>query len=199
MNKTSNTIISNLRAISCYKLKYTTAIWCYLLTILCISCTNPFDNDDDANSIDSDCDPRANTFTNQQDQLFFIEPMQDTYLHFSKIIAHISIPNTISNGNLLEESTSNEVQIKNFNHKNLTLGNEVTVLRGRLEDNGDAFLIYSEDTDNYELLFEITLERLGQYTITNYDNLDIVFKTPNSFGCFYRINTSSQDGFLVIQ
>lgn len=172
----------------------------YLLLFLCTSCFFLNGNDDDFNDVT--CDPYANGSTNQG-QLLFIEPERDIHFSFITLTASISIPNTftffdIDEVDLLESSSMLEAKLVGFNHKDITLGNEINVLKGRLEDDGSAFLIYSEETDSYELRFEITLERLGEYTITNHDALFVLFDTIPD-GCSFRINTSSQRRFFVEQ
>lgn len=137
-------------------------------------------------------------FTNET-QLFFIEPERNFHFSFIRLTASISIPNTLFGDevNLLQKSSLSEVTLEGFNHKDITLGNETTVLEGRLEEDGSAVLIYSEGSDSYELRFEILLERLGEYFIRNNDDLSLTFDTVEN--CAFTINTSSQRGFWVQQ
>lgn len=168
----------------------------YILFILplFVSC---WYGDDDRNS-NACLDNSLNGFTNQA-QLFLIEPERNIHFSFVTLTASISIPNTNTffgdEINLKQASSITEIKLEGFNHKDITLGNETTLLKGRLEDDGSAFLTYSEETDSYELSFEIFLERLGEYFIRNNDDLSLTFDTIEN--CAFNINTSSQRRFVV--
>lgn len=177
-------------------IKKTHCIYILFVLLLFVSC---WYRDDDFNS--NQCiDDSLNGSTNQS-QLFFIEPERNIHFSFITLTASISVPNTTTyfgdEINLLQASFISEVVLEGFNHKDITLGNEINVLQSRLEEDGDAVLIYSEASDSYELCFEIFLERLGEYFIFNNDDLSLTFDTLEN--CSFRINTSSQRRFFVEQ
>lgn len=168
----------------------------FFILPLFVSCWYGRSDDDSFRCLDESLNGSTN-----QPQLFFIEPERTIHFSFITLTASISIPNTTmyfgDEVNLLQASSTSEVILEGFNHKDITLGNEINVLKGRLEEDGDAVLIYSEASDSYELRFEILLERLGEYFIFNNDDLSLTFDTIEN--CSFRINTSSQRRFFVEQ
>lgn len=178
--------------------KATNYILILFMIPLLVSCW--YGRGDDDGLRDVCMDDSLNGSTNET-QLFFIEPERNTHFSFIRLTASISIPNTNTffgdEVNLFQESSLSEVTLEGFNHKDITLGNEIDVLEGRLEEDGSAVLIYSEASDSYELRFEILLERLGEYFIFNNDDLSLTFDTIEN--CAFRINTSSQKRFFVQQ
>lgn len=92
--------------------------------------------------------------------------------------------------NLLESTNDIEAEVI-LRFDDLFSGNELTFIRGEQGTHQNKFIIpYYEDSDSYELIFQVTLNKLGYYSIHSSSN-DISFSHLNSCNDFHLETTIS--------
>lgn len=163
-----------------------------VILINTVSCS--FFSDDDGCSDDNDSRPAT------VENLLKIEPLNQEFNIGDVIFIQLEIPSVnsfFSNPvDLFDDTGTVDSWVRNLDHRELTEGNTTIIERGRLEDNGRAYVIYNEDTNNYELIYNVTLNRTGRYDILISPGYRMIFPTDDN--CDFNVETSL-NGFPTSQ